>query len=61
MRKIVDILMDRDGMTREEALERIKDVKSELYDAMEGTSCMTPEDVMYEELGLEIDYIFQLI
>ena len=61
MNKIIKILMDRDGLTYEEAKEAYEDTKAELMDALEGTSCLTPEEVLLEELGLEMDYLFDLI
>jgi hypothetical protein len=61
MEKIIKILMDRDGMTYEEAKEAYEDTKSELIDAIEGNSCLEPEEVLMGELGLEMDYIFDFI
>ena len=61
MKEIIKILMERDGLTYEEAKEKYMDCRSELIDAMNGTSCMSPEDVLLVELGLEIDYIFDFI
>lgn len=59
--RVVRILMHRDGLTEKEAVSRVKDTASEIYDAIEGTSCMDPEDIMMEELGLEPDYIFDIL
>ena len=61
MEKIIKILMDRDDMTYEEAKEAYEDTKSELIDAIEGNSCLSPEEVLLGELGLEMDYIFDFI
>ena len=61
MKKIIEILMARDGMTYEEAKEAYEDTKSELMDAIDGTSCLDPEEVLMGELGLEMDYIFDFI
>lgn len=61
MNRVIKILMDRDGMTYEEAKEVYEDTKSELMDALEGTSCTSPEEVLANELGLEPDYIFDFI
>ena len=61
MNKIIKILMDRDGLTYEEAKEAYEETKAELMDALEGTSCLTPEEVLLGELGLEMDYLFDLI
>lgn len=60
-KEIVDLLMRRDGMTKEDAFVRYKEVKSELMDAIDGTSCIDPEEVLMDELGIEPDYIFNFI
>ena len=61
MEKIIKILMGRDGMTYEEAKEAYEETKSELIDAIDGTSVLSPEEVLMGELGLEMDYIFDFI
>lgn len=61
MNEIIGILMNRDGVTYDEAKEMYESCKSELMDAIMGTSCLDPEDVLMEELGLEMDYIFCFI
>lgn len=61
MNEIIKILMDRDGLTYEEAKEMYEDTKAELMDAINGTSCLSPEEVLMGELGLEMDYIFDFI
>ena len=61
MRSIKAILIDRDGMTENEAEDLISDVREELYFAMEINDFSYAEDIMYGYLGLEMDYIFQLI
>lgn len=58
---IVGILMRRDGLTRREAIDMYNETRSELMDALEGTSCMDPEEVLASELGLEPDYLFDFI
>ena len=58
---IIKILMKRDGIDYDEAKSIVEDATSELQDAINGTSCLSPEDVMYEELGLEMDYVIYLI
>lgn len=60
MEEIIKILMERDGMTYEEAKEAYEDTKAELMDAIEGTSVLDPEEVLLG-IGLEIDYIFCFI
>ena len=61
MEKIINILMRRDGVSYEEAKEMYMNCKSELMDALAGTSCLDPEEVLQYELGLEPDYIFEFI
>ena len=61
MNKIIEILMNRDGVTYEEAKEMYEDTQSELMDAIDGTSGLDPEEVLMSELGLEMDYIFDFI
>ena len=61
METIVKILMRRDGMTRAEAIEAYEETKSEIMDALNGTSVLDPEDVLIGELGLEVDYIFYFL
>jgi predicted Zn-ribbon and HTH transcriptional regulator len=59
--RVVRILIERDSLTEEEAVEMVKDAQSELYEALQSTSCVTPEEVIENELGLEPDYILDII
>ena len=61
MGKIINILMNRDGISYEEAKQMYLDTQSELMDVFDGTSVLTPEEVLMGELGLEEDYIFDFI
>lgn len=61
METIVKILMKRDGMTRTEAIEVYEETRSEIMDALNGTSVLDPEEVLIGELGLEVDYIFYFL
>ena len=53
MNKVVEILMERDGNTKQEALERI----AQCREALESGDS---EAIMYY-LGLEDDYIFDIL
>ena len=55
MNKVVAILMSRDGMTREEATELVAECKQMIYEGED------PTEVLQYELGLEPDYIFDII
>ena len=55
MNKVVEILMKRDGMTEEEAKDLVKECREMIYDGED------PTDVLEYEVGLEPDYIFDII
>lgn len=55
MTAIEQILMNRDGMSRDEAREALEDARAMVMDGAD------PEEVLYEEFGLEPDYVFDLI
>ena len=52
---IVAVLVRRDGISEREATEMVKEAKQRV---LEGED---PEEVLYEEFGLEPDYVFELI
>jgi hypothetical protein len=54
MESLKEVLMRRDGMTSEEADEVIADCKEQVLNGED------PEEVLYE-LGLEPDYIFDIL
>lgn len=59
MNKIVKILMGRDGLTEMEAREQVQEVREMMAECeYDPIKC---EDIIQDELGLEIDYIFYLI
>lgn len=57
MNRVVKILMERDGITREEAEQLIKETREEI---LEG-SPREADEVMAENLGLEPDYIMDIL
>ena len=61
MKDIIEILMNRDGISYEDAKQAYLDCESEIEDVLDGTSCLTVEEVLMSELGLEEDYIFNFI
>ena len=60
MNRVIKILMNRDGISYDEAKEIYEDTRAELMDAIDGTSCLDPEEVLLG-IGLEMDYIFDFI
>ena len=58
-KRIVKILMERDGISQEAAEELVSDVKCMIAECNYNPhEC---ELIMSQELGLELDYIFDLI
>ena len=55
--KVVRILMERDGLSKTEAKERLEEVSEMISEA----DPWETEDILSSELGLELDYIFDII
>ena len=58
MNKIVEILMERDGMSQEEAEALVKETRDEL---MMLDDPMEADEIVEDYLGLEPDYIEYLL
>lgn len=59
MNRVTKILMERDDITREEAEERIADVRELMCDCnYDPIKC---EDILASYLGLEFDYLFDIL
>lgn len=61
MKQTVKVLMERDGMTREEAEEMVRNAKDEIYNMLEEAEYDEIEDMLACDFGLEMDYIFDFI
>lgn len=61
MEKIIKILMERDGLTEEDAREQAEDTRQEMYEAIEDGCFEDVEDILADDLGLEMDYIFDIL
>ena len=60
--RIVAILMERDELPEEEAREQVEEAVELINEILEsGGSYEEAEDVLLEDLGLEMDYIFDLL
>ena len=59
--EIIEVLMKRDHMTKEEAINHYRYVKEMVNEAVADGDYDTAEDIMYSELGLEMDYIFDIM
>lgn len=61
MSSVVSVLMKRDGMTKDEAVRQKNEVREMIMDALENEEYDDIEDIMYGELGLEMDYIDEML
>lgn len=59
MNRVVKILMERDKLDRHLAENRVKEVKKLISDS--SLDYNEVEDIIQSELGLEMDYIIDLI
>lgn len=55
MNRVTEILMERDSMTKDEAIALIEETKEMMI-----AEPWKAEDIMLEMLGLELDYIMEL-
>ena len=61
MNRVVRILMQRDCMSQAEACALINDVKMEMMDAIEAGDYSLAEEIFECDLGLEPDYIIDIM
>lgn len=61
MNQVVGILMKRDGLTEEEAKHQLANTKAMIEDAVAGGDYECAEDILASELGLEMDYIVDIL
>ena len=54
--EIIEVLMERDGLSRREAEQELRRVQAEFDPTIDD-----PEEILAEEFGLEPDYIFDLL
>ena len=60
MNKVVEILMRRDGCSKREATERVEQTRDELLQLGTG-SFEDGQDIIEYNLGLEPDYLFDIL
>lgn len=58
MNKVVKILMERDGMSKDEAIELVEETRDEILACGGGDEAW---DIIEDNLGLEPDYIFDIL
>lgn len=55
MSTLLNILMRRDGMAKDEAQELINEARERVAQGAD------PEEVLHDDFGLEPDYVFELL
>jgi len=58
---IVETLMKRDGISREEAQEQINICRQHCMDAIDEGDISAPEEIIEDDLGLEPDYLDEIL
>lgn len=58
---IVNVLMKRDGLTKEAAVEQVKECQAELMERIQSGDSWSAMDICEEFFGLEPDYLDELI
>lgn len=61
MNIVTKILMERDGLTEKEANELIAETREEILDAIDRGDCIYVEEIFEDNLGLEPDYIMDIM
>lgn len=61
MEKIINLLMERDGISYEDAKAAYLDCRVAIMDAIENDEYMEVEYILMSELGIEPDYIFDFV
>ena len=60
--RIIAILMERDELTEEEAREQVEEAAELINEIVaSGGSYEEAEEILLDDLGLEMDYIFDLL
>ena len=60
MNTVIKILMDRDGLTYDEAKEEYEATREEMLQSIEDGN-LDADEILADNLGLEMDYIFDFI
>jgi hypothetical protein len=61
MNKVVKILMERDEITETQAIQRIDACRKAMLKATDKGAYDRAEDILMDRLGLEMDYIYDII
>lgn len=60
--RVVKILMERDGMTQDEAVELVRQTSEEIQnEVLSGMDVSDVDDIIANNLGLEPDYLYDIL
>lgn len=59
MEEVILALMHRDGITRTEAKQQLRETLDEVYAALEAGDSDEAETIWTDNLGLEVDYLMR--
>lgn len=61
MDSITEVLMRRDGLSEEDAKREVEDFKADIEDSIMSGDLEDIEDVLMNDLGLEPDYLMDIL
>ena len=61
MNRVVEILMERDKISEKEATRQVAETAAEIQNAMAYEAFEAIEDIVADNLGLEMDYIEDIL
>lgn len=61
MQTLIQVLIERDGITEEQAKEDIRECRTEMLAAIESGNMFEAEEIFADWFGLEPDYLFDVI
>lgn len=61
MKTLIQVLMERDGLTKYQAIQQVKEAYDLFQDYLETGELGLADDICQDEFGLEPDFIFDLI
>ena len=61
MNRVIQILMERDGLSKENAYDLVNEVRAEMKDAIACGDYELAQEIIESDLGLEPDYIVDIL
>ena len=63
MNDIIKVLMERDGLSLEEAEKQVSETSARIWDELDYEDCELDdlEDILSSDIGLELDYLLDML